>query len=261
MGHRRVGVLPKTQRWRELIDQLETFSGDEAQLDRIVASTLAGVRDRFLRVECAPSVYEAFKYLVAFAVASGTRAPAASMVALGFEEPASDTPLGLARALARIIEGAGDSPEYASIAKASACDALSRWHRAHSDETPSLFAEDSEGFQAWRRLSSGAGFCELSRLYFSGLTDRYLRYFLDREASRSISTLFERDSFDRQLAARVDDVAQHAFETAKITQSFAAGWFNKNTRTGVPTDEQIRGFLSLAFGKMRAELGREASGQ
>jgi hypothetical protein len=261
MGHRRVGVLPKTQRWRDLVDQLETFSGDEAQLERIVTTTLAGVRDRFLRVESAPSVFESFKYLVAFAVASGTDEPAAFMAESGFVAPMSDTPLGLARALARFIEGTADSPEYASIARASACDALSRWYRATAPETPSLFADDAGHFVGWRQLSSGAGFCELSRFYFSGLTDRYLRYFLDREASRSISTLFERDSFDRQLASRVEDVARHAFETAKITQSFAAGWFNKNARTGVPTDQQIRGFLSLAFGKMRAELGREASGQ
>lgn len=261
MGHRRVGVLPKTQRWRDLVDQLETFSGDEAQLDRIVTTTLAGVRDRFLRVESAPSVFDSFKYLVAFAVASGTTEPVKFLTDSGFEAPTSDTPLGLARALAHYIEGSSDSPEYASIARASACDALSRWYRDHASDTPSLFGEDADRFQGWRDLSSGAGFCELSRLYFSGLTDRYLRYFLDREASRSISTIFERDSFDKQLAARIDDVAQHAFETAKITQSFAAGWFNKNTRAGLPADDRIKGFLSLAFGKMRAELGREASGQ
>lgn len=261
MGHRRVGVLPKTQRWRDLVGQLETFSGDEEQLDRIVTTTLTGVRDRFLLVESAPSVFESFKYLVAFAVASGTDEPGAFMAKAGLEAPTSDSPLSLARSLARFLEGTADSPEYASIARAAACDALSRWHRINAPETLSLFGQDAEPFLGWQKLSSGAGFCELSRVYFGALTDRYLRYFLDREASRSISTLFERDAFDRQLAAHVDGVSQHAFETAKITQSFAAGWFNKYARTGLPTDQQITGFLSLAFGKMRAELGREASGQ
>lgn len=261
MGHRRVGALPKTQRWRDLVDQLETFSGEEEQLDRIVATTLGGIRNRFLDVESAPSVFESFKYLVAFAVAAGIERPGAFMAETGFDAPTSDSPLALARSLARCLEGTSDSPEYASIAGAAACDALSRWYRINAPETASLFGEDAESFLAWRKLSTGAGFCELSRGYFSGLTDRYLRYFLDREASRSISTLFERDSFDKQLGAHVDDISQHAFETAKITQSFAAGWFNKHARTGLPTDQQIRGFLSLAFGKMRAELGREASGQ
>jgi len=73
--------------------------------------------------------------------------------------------------------------------------------------------------------------------------------------------LFERDEFEKQLAAHVDDVSQHAFETAKITQSFAAGWFNKHAKSGVPTDREITTFLTLAFGKMRAELQREAGGQ
>lgn len=261
MGHRRVGVLPKTQRWRDLVDQLGTFSGDEEELDRIVATTLAGVRNRFLDVASSPSVFESFKYLVAFAVSSRASEPGVFMAEAGFAVPASDTPLGLARSLAQFLEGMDDSPEYASIARTAACDALSRWHRINAPETPSLFGEDSETFQGWRKLSSGAGFCELSRLYFAGLTDRYLRYFLDREASRSMATLFERDRFDKQLAARVDDVSRHAFETAKITQSFAAAWFNRHARTGVPTDQQIKKFLSLAFGKMRSELGQEARGR
>lgn len=261
MGHRRVGVLPRTQRWRDLVGQLEAFSGDEEQLDRIVATTLAGVRGRFLQVESAPSVLESFKYLVAFAVASGTDEPSAFMAEAGFDAPTSDSPLSIARSLAQHLEGTHDSPEYASIARSAACDTLSRWHRINTSGTPSLFGEDAEPFLGWRKLSSGTGFCELSRVYFAGLTGRYLRYFLDREASRSISTLFERDRFDKQLAALVDGVSQHAFETAQITRSFAAGWFNKHARTGLPTDQQIKGFLSLAFGKMRAELGREGSGQ
>lgn len=61
------------------------------------------------------------------------------------------------------------------------------------------------------------------------------------------------------LSSHIDDVSRHAFETAKITQSFAAVWFNKHLKTGLPDDEAKAAFLSLAFGKIRDELRREGS--
>lgn len=259
MGHRRVGVLPKTQRWRDLVDQLEAFSGDESELASVVAGTLEGVRDRFARIESDTSVRASFEFLVTLAFASGTEEPLAQLRAAGIDLKEGESPLALASAFASWLEARTDLPEYASIAGAAACDALSRWHRKNIPDTPSLFGKDFERFSVWRKLSTGAGFCELARLYFASCTERYLRYFLEREASRAIENLFERDKFDRMLSSHIDDVSRHAFETAKITQSFAAVWFNKHLKTGLPDDEAKAAFLSLAFGKIRDELRREGS--
>ena len=62
-------------------------------------------------------------------------------------------------------------------------------------------------------------------------------------------------------ADHIDDVSHHAFETARITQSFAAGWFNRYARDGMPTADEISGFLSHSVGKLREELLREESPQ
>ena len=69
--------------------------------------------------------------------------------------------------------------------------------------------------------------------------------------------LVERDGFGERLDGHVEQVSQHAFETARIAQSFAAGWFNRNARDGVPDREATARFLSVAFGKIRGELLRE----
>ena len=52
-----------------------------------------------------------------------------------------------------------------------------------------------------------------------------------------------------------------AFETARITQSYAAGWFNLYAREGMPTEGEISRFLTHQVGKLREELNREASSQ
>ncbi len=61
----------------------------------------------------------------------------------------------------------------------------------------------------------------------------------------------------KRLIEHIDVTSRHAFETARITQSFAAGWFNKYANKTLPADEDINNFLRIAFGKLREELWRE----
>ncbi len=86
-----------------------------------------------------------------------------------------------------------------------------------------------------------------------------MRYFLEREASAQLSSLEVRERFTKSLHDHIEDVSRHAFETSKITQSFAAGWFNNHARESRPTDTEIRSFLAIAFGKLQEEIQREAA--
>ena len=97
-----------------------------------------------------------------------------------------------------------------------------------------------------------------SRLFFSKFTERYLNYFLEREASASMASVSERDRLASQLSEHIDGVSKFAFETSRITQSFAAGWFNNYARDRYPSKDESRSFLNVAIGKMREELRREA---
>lgn len=67
----------------------------------------------------------------------------------------------------------------------------------------------------------------------------------------------KRKQFNKNLEDHVDRISKHAFETSKITQSFAAGWYNKEVKTAFPSDRKIRGFLAFAFKKINSELIRE----
>ena len=73
-----------------------------------------------------------------------------------------------------------------------------------------------------------------------------------------MGSISDRDRLSTQLREHIDGVSRFAFETSRITQSFAAGWFNNHARDRYPSKDESRGFLSLAFGKLREELKREA---
>lgn len=257
MGHERVGVLPRSRQWRLIVDELTAAAGSEAATQQIAAATLNNVRDRFTTVEEDGGVQAAFGYLVGLTVAhlpgEGT-----SLVP-SVDLSANPTAISLSQELSRWVAGHSESEEYAALATRAAADAIAYWTRRNSPQAR-LFQSDTPTADLWRGAASGGTFSDLARTFFGKFTERYLNYFLEREASAAIPDLRARELFATRLEGHLDTVARHAFETTKIAQSFAAGWYNKNARTARPTDGSLREFLAFSFGKLRAELAREARG-
>jgi hypothetical protein len=248
MGHERIGVLPKTKRWRAIVAEIAAVDAPPSDVPEIARHTLNALGSRYVDLASDAAVKAAFEFLVDMArTAAGKQAAA---------DTATKSPLSFVADLGQRLGATEGSLETAEIVRRAAADAIATWGRENATTQSELFAVTAPG-NAWRGLGTGAGFCELSRLFFSRLTERYLSYFLDREASAALPNLAAREQFRRQLQAHLGDVSKHSFETAKITQSFAAGWFNKNAITSQPTSAQIRRFLEYAFAKLREDLRRE----
>lgn len=257
MGHERVGKLPKSKIWTDVVREIAEPASSEIDVSKVVAKTIHNVRSRFSRINEDDGVLSAFKFLVALGVACQSNTPASRLADAGIQAPETPSPLALARTLHRWLSVRFSFPEYREIAEKSAIDALSAWWRENRSPQESLPDTILDPYDDWRALSTGRGFSELSRLYFAKFTEHYLNYFLDREASGAVASISDRDALRESIRDKVDLVTRHSFETAKITQSFAAGWFNKHAKEVIPNDEEISSFLSLAFGKIREELLRE----
>ncbi len=260
MGHERVGFLPKTKRWNDLVRQMASDSLSELPVSSVTAQVLQNVRKRYETLFRDDAVRTIFTFLVAVSRACRYDDPQTQLRESGIALPDQPTLLSIVKALHQQVPVQDASTEYGQLALSAAADAIGQWHKQHSNQLP-LFQPSNELFESWRNLGKGAGFCELSRLYFGKLTERYLNYFLDRAASQVFSDIQKRESFQRKIQSHIDDVSKHAFETAKITQSFAAGWFNVHAQNKMPDVKEIDGFLSLAFGKLRDELRREGEKQ
>lgn len=256
MGHERTGALPRTLRWRTVVEQISGADISEVVATELADLTLHNVRRRFEGLADEGSIQAAFRFLIALAVASRSNTPNDALEqGFGIHVEGQPSPLALAKAFQLSLDGYPNSEKSDLAAKALA-DALAQFSR-----DPRFLQEHIFGvspWDTWREADSGAGFCDLSRLYFSNLTERYLRYFLDREASALLGDPQRVTDFRQQLRATVDSISRHAFETSKITQSYAAGWFQKNVKSGMPASGEIRGFLSFALHKIREELRREA---
>lgn len=257
MGHERIGILPKTKRWTAVVHSMGSFSVSENNVPEIAQQTLKNVQSRFKDIERDKGVQAAFQFLVLLSISAKHQNPSEFLDLQGIRLSENLTPLKIAKAVTEWVSRQSESKEYASFAQSAAIDAIGEWYQKNQSFQENLFAGDKDQFEVWRKSADGNGFSELSRIYFSKFTERYLRYFLERSASSSINNLDTRNSFNIELQKHLSEISKHAFETAKITQSFAAGWFNKYAKDTIPSKRKIQSFLNIAFGKLKGELLRE----
>ena len=257
MGHIRLGILPKTRKWQEISQMIAGMYASETEIADIAQQTVQNVRSQFRHIEQDNGVLSAFQFLVSLAVVSREEKPQVRLLELGIELPEDPTPFSFAKSVSAYVATKMDSCEYGEIAQQAARDAISIWYNENQPPTLNLFESLEDPFEVWRKAGNGTGFCELSRLFFAKFTQRYLEYFLERVASAALTSVDKRIEFGQQLEKHVDKISLHAFETVKISQSYAAGWFNKWAAEGIPNEKKIKGFLSYAFGKIRDELQLE----
>jgi len=257
MGHERVGFLPRTKKWVDVVMGMRSVYSDNVPVSDVAAQTLQNVRKQYETLFQDEGVVSIFAFLVAFSRACRYRNPQDELKASGINVPDKPNLLSIVKALKHKVPINEVTSEYGQLAIAAAADAIGYWSIQNTTKQLPLFEPSNEYFESWRELGKGSGFCELTRMFFGRLTERYLNYFLDRAASSAFSNISQYEQFHKNIHNHLDDVSKHAFETAKITQSFAAGWFNSHTQDKVPNLKEIEGFLAIAVGKLREERRRE----
>ena len=260
MGHERVGALPRTKRWQDVVGGIADAAAVDGDVRWLANATLENVRSRLLTIPEDTGFVASFRFLLRLALSASPTVDTASLGELAVDLEADPSSLKLANALGQYVSDNRQSAEYAEIARKAAVDVISAWTEQQTRQR-SFTGEHERASEIWRRASDGRGFCEVARLFFGKFIERYLNYFIGREASSHLTNTEGRERLARRLGEHVDGVSHHAFETAQITQSFAAGWFNRYARDGMPAANEISGFLSHSVGKLREELLREESPQ
>jgi len=254
MGHERLGILPRRKNWNVIVDDIRVaLGGDSNDTSILVSNTLHIVRDRYRKIFLDTGVQAAFGYLIALSTSDLRSESGFASAPIDLDKNPSI--FKITSELSKWVASNTDSNEYGELASRAAADAIACWYRQNSKQQ-NLFDEEISAHEIWSNVD-GRSFCTISRTFFAKFTERYMKYFIERSASAQTSSVGERDKFQKVLSAHIDAISQHAFETSVITQSFSAGWFNKNAKVQRPTDKQIIGFLSKAFSKLQEELSRE----
>ena len=166
MGHERVGFLPKTKRWNDLVKQMGSIYSSGIPISTIATQTLQNVRKQYETLFRDDAVKTIFAFLVAFSRACRFPDPRDQLRASGIPIPDQPSLLSVVKALRNQVPQQESASEYGQLSLAAAADAIGQWYKQNASTQLPLFKPSSEFLETWHDLGKGAGFCELARLLF-----------------------------------------------------------------------------------------------
>ncbi len=259
MGHVRLGVLPRSRKWRQVVEQLRLGADTET----VAAATADAAETSLRRASNDPAFMHAFWLLTQVPRAARGPTFAKDLRRLGLQ--ISDQPSllevtgAITDAVDRHVGEQGGRTDLGEMAQMTAVESLMA---VVAPNLPSLFTpEPAEVQRALGRFASGAHFSVLARDFFSRLTQRSLGYFLSRELLNHIG-MGQRFTNDIDRAHFDDALNSHCREASRIVQEFAGGWYGKNVYQGDGlTPNDVRRFAPVAFKKILAELRKRRDAQ
>jgi hypothetical protein len=263
MGHTRLGEVPKTHKWSELVDRISGSgrTGNVATADVsigvIAAQTLDATQKSLKRAATDPGVRYTFYLITQVALAARAsnweRALDAHGIHLLEDSTVFDFTVEMQNAIDRYVGASrSGSTDLSEIAQQSAGEAITS---LAGPRTVSMFGGSSDVRNAVRSLSTKKGFGDLGQRFFGRFVARFLNFYLSRVTAASLGSPRLRDLGD--VAHFNDALRVHCDQSALIVRDFCGEWFSKTVyREGIDLNNTSK-FLAIAFKKLRSELGRQ----
>lgn len=253
MGHSRIGTLPASKKWQEVVRLIS----EGANVAAVADATLNAAERALAWVQKNAGFREAVRLLTQVAVAGGTPDPLAHLAAAGISVPKGaslvDLMLGISDAHDRRVEEARDRSDFGEVARRALSTAVVGYLEKRLgglfEPTP------TEVESALKGLSNPRTFGDVFQSFAANLTNETLDHFL----SRTLSThLGEGHQFQtaNQKAQFESALRTHCEEASEIVREFGEDWFSKHRyeEGGSISAESAEGFGWYAMQKMRAEL-------
>jgi hypothetical protein len=257
MGHSRIGTLPATKWWNDVVS-LVADGANEAQ---IADAVMVAAGKTFARVRDDAGFREAMRLILQLALAGSRPNPASELKAAGLSisENTSlvDAVLSIGDEFDRRIDASRQRSDFAEVAQRALVGSVTNLLR---DRQQSLFgASRDDVVSAFSQLKQPGNFGKFFQGFVGGLTNELLNVYLSRTLGTHLGK-GQRFATTNQVRQFESAMKTHCHESAKIVEKFAADWFSKHRFKGAGdiSREKAEGFGWVAFKKMTLELSVRA---
>jgi hypothetical protein len=257
MGHSRIGTLPATKKWKEVVS-LVSNGADAAQ---IADAVMIASSKTFARVRDDVGFREAMRLILQMSLAGSRTNTAAELETSGLSisqnTSLADVVSAVSEEFDKRVEAANGRSDFSEVAHRALIGSVTELLKEH---LPTLFAparDDVAG--AFKKLKHPGNFGKFFQSFAGGLTNELLKSYLSRTLGTHLG--------EGQRFATTDQIGQfekamktHCHEAAKIVDKFAADWFSKNRFTGAGDISNVKSeaFGWVAFRKLTLELAARA---
>jgi hypothetical protein len=168
MGHLRLGTLPTSKNWKEVVSLIPRPSSTPSQ---IAAATIEAAKGGVKRAANDNGVIDVFWLLTQIPLAAREENFSAALKRLGFSVPESPTAFDVLGALSEVIESNAaerrERSDFSELSLAAAQEALSE---LCVEETRSLFGASPEDVKnGFKKYSTSTQFRRLARVFLKVL--------------------------------------------------------------------------------------------
>jgi hypothetical protein len=252
MGHVRLGNLPRTRKWQQVVALIEGGAGTA----QIANATITAAEQGFKLAAEDKGLVETIWLLTQLTLAARADDFGQSLQSAGLD--VSDSP-GLMEvvgafsdAIDKKLTNNGGRTDLGEMAQMAASETMTQ---IIGSRTQSLFGTTSDDVKdAFSKLATNKQFSIFARDFFSRLTNKCLDYFVSKAVShhvgegRRFRTLAQQGEFTKALGT-------HSREASKIIEEFSGGWFSKTNweKKGI-SRQDAAGFTHVAMKKIVTEL-------
>ncbi len=260
MGHLRLGEMPRTGYWPDVIKTLD-LSDDPARIANVTAKAAhKGLEAAGQDNGVSEVIYMLMKFVWSSVKTRDFRRELKTLgISAGREASLLDLVSGFNDALDGKLRQQGHRSDLAEMARMSVVDTLTDICR---HQTGSLFgASIKETQEALRKNTAPERFAAIGQRFFGNFLYRFLDYHLSRElpghigTGRQYETVSDCDKFKTSLA-------RYALETSRIAREFTGYWPSATEfKEGISPRNVRTKFVPVAFKKIRSELQRRDAAQ
>ena len=251
MGHQRLGTLPRSKLWRDVVELID----HRADVEEVAAATSLAAEQSMIDASQDAAVQHAFYLIAKIPLAAREPEFEAALSALGI--PIRKGPLltdivsGLMEAIDARTRQIGGRSDYGEIAQLSAAEAL---YAVIGRETRDLFGVDAVTTKsAIAGFATVKQFAVLARDFFARLTRRHISYYLSRELSKHVGP-GRRFPSVREHRLFEDALDLHCREATRVIKEYSGEWLSKHNYEGGIDPAKAGRFVSYAAQKIRGEL-------
>lgn len=252
MGHIRLGNLPRTRKWQQVVALIEGGAGTAQIANATITAAKKGLK---LAAED-KGLVETIWLLTQLPLAARSDNFAQALQSTGLD--VSDSPSlmevigAFSDAIDKKLANNGGRTDLGEMAQMAASETMAE---IIGSRTQSLFGTTPDDVKnAFSKLATNKQFSIFARDFFSRLTNKCLDYFVSRAVAhhvgegRRFRTLAQQGEFTKALGT-------HSREASRIVEDFSGGWFSKTNweKKGI-SRQDAAGFAHVAMKKIVAEL-------
>ncbi|MEX1042887.1 MAG: hypothetical protein WDZ51_19795 [Pirellulaceae bacterium] len=264
MGHQRLGKIPKSKAFAEVVALISGAPGEGGgiaiieDVQNIAAATLVAAEAGLNQARDDSGLCDTFYLLTQLVLAARDEKNWRERFAdLGISLSDDAGMFELVSEIQYTLQDRSDQrnaySDIAEMARKSAIDAVKSLAGPHST---TLFGTGPDELRdAVRKLSTKKGFAELGRTFFGGVLSQYLNFYICKETPNAV----REGRLDGMEGLREfeDALDRHCYQSAKIVQNFCGDWYSKTEwREGIDPQNTSRA-VAFAIEKLQRELRQQ----